>query len=73
MITEEKKQVLEHFAEGRKLYKLMQFEQAKQHFANALAIDPKDGPSDIYFRRCKHYIATPPPDDWDGVFVMTSK
>ena len=73
MITEEKKKVLELFAEGRKFYKLMQFEQAKQQFAEALQIDAEDGPSKVYLARCRHYIDSPPPDDWDGVFVMTTK
>ena len=73
MITEEKKKILELFAEGRKFYKLMNFEQAKQCFADALKIDSEDGPSKVYLARCKHYIDTPPPDDWDGVFVMTTK
>ena len=41
MITEEKKQVLEHFAEGRKLYKLMKFEEARDAFAQALKIVPR--------------------------------
>jgi hypothetical protein len=73
LITEEKKQVLKHFAEGRKSYKLMEFEDAKVHFTKALKADPEDGPSRVYLARCKHYIDSPPPDDWDGVFVMTTK
>jgi len=73
MITEEKKKVLDLFAEGRRFYKLMQFEPAMQSFAAALQIDAADGPSKVYFARCKHYIDSPPPDDWDGVFVMTTK
>jgi hypothetical protein len=73
MITDEKKKVLDHFAEGRKLYTLMQFEGAAQHFVDALKIDSEDGPSKVYLARCKHYIQRPPPDDWDGVFVMTTK
>ena len=73
MITEEKKQILDLFAEGRKYYKLMQFAKAKDSFGKALELDPEDGPSKVYFLRCKHYIENPPPDDWDGVFVMTTK
>lgn len=73
MITEEKQKVLDHFAQGRRLYKLMEFEQARNHFAAALKIDPNDGPSKVYFARCKHYMENPPPEDWDGVFIMTSK
>ncbi|RKX77870.1 MAG: hypothetical protein DRP87_07875 [Spirochaetes bacterium] len=73
MITEEKKKVLELFAEGRKQYKLMEFEEAKKFFSRALEIDPEDGPSRVYLQRCDHYISNPPPEDWDGVFVMQTK
>ena len=73
MITEEKKQVLELFSEGRKCYKLMDFQNARDYFAKALKIDSEDGPSKVYFARCKHYIENPPPEDWDGVFVMKTK
>ena len=73
MITETKKKVLELFGEGRKCYKLMKFADARDFFANALKIDPTDGPSKVYYVRCKHYISNPPADDWDGVFVMTTK
>jgi len=73
MITEEKKRVLDLFARGRKLYKLMQFEEALKFFGQALKIDAEDGPSKVYFARCKHYVENPPPEDWDGTFVMTTK
>jgi hypothetical protein len=73
MISETKKKVLELFNEGRKSYKLMKFEQAKGYFAKALKVDPEDGPSKVYFARCKHYIQNPPPEDWDGVFVLNTK
>jgi len=73
LISEQKKQVLELFALGRKYYKLMQFEEARQAFSQALTIDPEDGPSKVYAARCRVYLETPPADDWDGVFVMKSK
>ena len=73
MITEEKKKILDLFTEGRKRYKIMDFEGARKYFAQALKIDADDGPSKVYYARCKHYIETPPPEDWDGVFVMTTK
>ena len=73
MISEERKKVLEVFAEGRKSYKLMKFEEARDTFARALKVDLDDGPSKVYYARCKHYIENPPPDDWDGVFVMKTK
>lgn len=73
MITEGKRQILELFAEGRKQYKLMNFSSAMELFAKALQIDSEDGPSKVYYARCKHYIDNPPPEDWDGVFVMQTK
>jgi hypothetical protein len=73
MISEEKKQVLNLFAEGRKFYKLMKFAEARDVFARALKIDAEDGPSKVYYARCKHYIENPPAEDWDGVFVMKTK
>ena len=73
MMSETKKKVLEWFTEGRKHYKLMQFEKARDCFAKALRLDADDGPSKVYYARCKHYIESPPPEDWDGVFVMKTK
>lgn len=51
----------------------MQFEEAKKYFSQALKSDPEDGPSQVYLERCNMYIENPPPEDWDGVYVMTSK
>jgi hypothetical protein len=73
VITEQKKQVLDLFAKGRNAYKLMRFEAARGFFQRALEADPDDGPSRVYYDRCQHYIENPPPDDWDGVFVMKTK
>ena len=73
MISEAKQKVLEHFAQGRKSYKLMDFTGALVHFKAALELDSSDGPSKVYIARCQHYLENPPPDDWDGVFVMKSK
>ena len=73
MITEERTKVLDLFKEARKLYVMRKFEAAKEIFAKALQVDKEDGPSKVYYVRCKHYIDNPPPEDWDGVFSMTTK
>lgn len=73
MISDAKKKLLELFSEGRKHYKLMRFREAQECFAKALKVDPEDGPSKLYFSRCRVYLNNPPPEDWDGVFVMKSK
>ena len=73
MITEEKRKVIDLFNQGRRLYKTMNFGEALKFFGEALKVDQSDGPSKVYYLRCKFYIDNPPPDDWDGVFVMTTK
>ncbi len=73
MITEQKKKALDFFAQGRKFYKLMQFTEARDCFAKALESDPTDSPSKVYVDRCAYYLENPPPEDWDGVFTMTTK
>ncbi len=73
VVSEEKRKVVELFTQGRRLYKLMQFAEAMKYFGEALKIDQNDGPSKVYYLRCKFYIDNPPPEDWDGVFVMTHK
>lgn len=67
------KQVVELFSQGRKLYNEMKFVDAKQCFQKALEIHPDDGPAKVYLERCEIYIKNPPPEDWDGVFVMKTK
>ena len=73
MISEEKRKVVDLFAQGRRLYKLMNFREALKYFGEALKNDPNDGPSKVYYQRCLHYIDNPPPDDWDRVFVFKTK
>ncbi len=73
MLSDEKIKAVEFFAEGRKFYKLMQFTEAKSCFQKALDVCSDDGPSQVYLDRCEHYINNPPPEDWDGVYVMTTK
>lgn len=73
MLSEQKKKALDLFSSGRRRYKLMQFEDARADFLAALEADPTDSPSRVYAERCSWYIDNPPPDDWDGVFTMTTK
>ena len=46
-------------------------------FAGALDVlaplEKTDGPSRVLAARCRDYLATPPPAEWDGVFVARSK
>ena len=73
MITNEKKVVLDLFSQGRELYKSRNFDMAFKKFSEALSLDKDDGPSKVYYERCRMYIDNPPSSDWDGVFDMKTK
>jgi hypothetical protein len=73
VISPEVKKVLELFQEGRKLYNLRRFAEAKEFFKEALAVKSNDGPSKEFIERCDVFIANPPPEDWDGVYDMKTK
>jgi class 3 adenylate cyclase/F0F1-type ATP synthase delta subunit len=51
------------------------FEKAKELEPNRPGVTPgvKDNPSMILIDRCKIMQENPPGDDWDGVYVMTTK
>ena len=42
-------------------------------FSAALEIEPEDGPSQVFLKRCAELAEDPPEADWDGVFVMKHK
>ena len=64
---------LRHFKSGLLMYRQMRWEQAMQEFREVVGINSHDKAALMYIERCEHFITTPPPDDWDGVWVMESK
>ena len=64
---------LQCYKNGIAAYKLLDWAKAIAYFEAALKLTPKDGPSLLYYERCKYFSHTPPIDDWDGVWTMTSK
>jgi adenylate cyclase len=61
------------FTEGLSRYRERDFEKAVHWFERALKANKADKLSDLYVDRCLQLIATPPPEDWDGVWVMATK
>lgn len=51
------------------LYRRRAFEDA----ARRLEPHAADAPSRVLLQRCRNYLDQPPPDDWDGSFLLTSK
>ena len=66
-------EVLGNFKEAVKLYRQQNWDKAIQHFKEALKGNKTDSLSQKYIERCELLKAQPPGDDWDGVWVMTSK
>ena len=65
--------MLDVYNEALVAYKKREFEAALQLFEKVVAHTSGDGPSELYIARCKAYIEEPPPEDWDGVYTMTTK
>ncbi|SCA55707.1 Adenylate cyclase [Candidatus Terasakiella magnetica] len=64
---------LAHFRDGIECYHKGAFDDGIEKFKKVLELNPKDKASEIYIERCEHLKETVNPDEWDGVWVMTSK
>ena len=67
------REFLNIYANARNAYTGMEFEQAIQLFQQAQQLRPDDKAVNVHIRRAKQYLVQPPPEDWDGVYVMMSK
>lgn len=65
--------VLKWFHEGYLKYHEKAWGSALEAFTTALNLKPDDEVSKVYLTRCQEYLVEPPPDEWDGVFVMKTK
>ncbi len=72
-MSDHEKQSLELHHEGLKLYRQRKWDEAIAYFNQAYQLDPKCHVAQIYAERAGLYQLHAPPDEWNGVFVMTSK
>ena len=81
-LEQETQDCLDYFQQGIDKYLLQDWDGAKEMFEKSKELEPykagitpgvKDNPSTIFAERCLAMKWKPPGDDWDGVFVMTSK
>ncbi|QTA81496.1 Adenylyl/guanylyl cyclase domain-containing protein, GAF and PAS domains-containing [Desulfonema limicola] len=61
------------FKDGLEQYRNKKWDSAGKTFHEALRLNPKDKLAQMYIDRCAHFKASPPGDDWNGEWVMTSK
>jgi adenylate cyclase len=72
-VAPEVEKKIARFEEGLALYHRRSFAEARRIFEDILAGDPADGPSITYVKRCEELAQVSLPDDWDGVYTLTSK
>jgi len=72
-LDEKRRRLHERFAEGLESYRGRRWLEADRRFAEALEIDPQDGPSRVFLERARHYLEHPPEEDWDGGFTLRGK
>ncbi|MDX2227466.1 MAG: CHASE2 domain-containing protein [Verrucomicrobiae bacterium] len=61
------------FTEGFNYYHSRQFAEARAKFELALQAFPSDTLSTVYLERTRVYLENPPPQNWDGVYVLKDK
>ncbi|MEM1242397.1 MAG: GAF domain-containing protein [Cyanobacteria bacterium P01_H01_bin.26] len=61
------------YRQGRKAYTSRDFGRALKMFTKAQAMQPQDKAVAIHIQRIQGYLQAPPPANWDGVYVMTTK
>jgi adenylate cyclase len=72
-VTDIQRRLLEVYDLGIKLYRSRQWAEAERVFGNAAEIVPDDGPTQVYLGRIAELAESPPPANWDGVFVARTK
>ncbi len=66
-------EMTKYFAEGYNLYHQRNFGGAIGYFQKAIDQHPNDSTARIYIERCQEFLSAPPPENWDGVYVMKTK
>jgi adenylate cyclase len=72
-IPKEMLSLISAYEEGKRLYHAREWTRAEEAFRRALTFRPDDHPSLLHLQRIEVFKQTPPPEDWDGVFVFTKK
>jgi adenylate cyclase len=71
--SSEQKARVEEFQAALADYRNRQWPRALQTFQAILEKQPQDGAAKLYVERCQTLEKNPPPDNWDGVYTLTTK
>ena len=73
VLNDNQERSLEIYHEGLRLYRDRSWQEAIAYFQQAKQLDPGCRVAEIYEQRANLYLINPPPADWNGVFIMTTK
>lgn len=65
--------VRDAYQRGLRNYRQRNWREARSLFENVLDRYPRDVPSQLYINRCDYYLDKPPPEEWDGVWILEKK
>ena len=72
-VPPQKISAIERYTIGLELYRQKKFSEAIEKFNEALSIEADDQPSRLYIERSQLYLTNPPPEEWNGVFILKTK
>ena len=72
LMTDGNSKLADGFSEALKVYRAKGFQNALDIFTGLLG-EHSDPVAKLYAERCREYLQTPPPPDWDGVFISIKK
>ncbi|MBD3883213.1 GAF domain-containing protein [Phormidium tenue FACHB-886] len=72
-LTDFMQEFLDLYHAGREAYSTRDFQRAIRHFQSAQRLRANDLAVATHIERATNYIFNPPPEDWDGVYTMTTK
>ena len=72
-VTDDLRAFLTAYQEGKRCYYNRDWVGAQYAFEASFQLRPEDYPTLLHLQRTAAYMKTPPPDNWNGVFIMLSK
>jgi adenylate cyclase len=72
-LSDDQKQVIDHYQRARHLYLNRKFASAVAEFATVLEIDRHNKAASLHMERCQYWLKEPPSEDWDGAWTLTEK
>jgi len=71
-------ELIENFEKGLDHYFNQEWKNALKYFQLSKQLENNfigrnTNPSEVFIKRCDHFLVDPPNDDWDGIWRMTSK